>query len=207
MVKMHPHKRGFLAAVAIAIPAMLLGFVPATHADSFTFTLSQVGSNVVLTGSGSIDLTDLTAAGLSGQVPAVFPGLGIVSGGGPAVFSDELFSGISGPTSFGPGGVETGANSATGDPVFINGFNANLGVPTGYVSGSALSDTATFDSATLASLGVTPGTYTWTYGTGADAGSITLVVATAMPEPSGLTLLGIGLLSLIGVSQWRRHPA
>jgi hypothetical protein len=40
-----------------------------------------------------------------------------------------------------------------------------LSVPAGYVSGTALSDTAIYSGTTLAALGVTPGTYVWTWGT------------------------------------------
>jgi hypothetical protein len=43
-----------------------------------------------------------------------------------------------------------------------------LSVPTGYVSGTALSDTAIYSGTTLAALGVTPGTYVWTWGTTAN---------------------------------------
>src|SRR5207248_2671894 len=43
-----------------------------------------------------------------------------------------------------------------------------LSVPRGYVSGTFLSDRATYSGATLATLGVTPGTYKWTWGTGAN---------------------------------------
>jgi hypothetical protein len=56
-------------------------------------------------------------------------------------------------------------------------------------------------NATFASLGVTPGTYVWTWGTGADQ-SFTLEIGTA-PIPAALPLFatGLGGLGLIG---WRR---
>ncbi len=43
-----------------------------------------------------------------------------------------------------------------------------ISVPTGYVSGTFLSDSATYSGTTLATLGVTPGTYVWKWGTGAN---------------------------------------
>jgi hypothetical protein len=81
-----------------------------------------------------------------------------------------------------------------------------LGVPVGYVSGTALSDSMTSDSATFASLGVTPGTYTWTWGSGADADSFTLKT-TAVPEPSmwAMMLLGFTGLGLAGFRSVGRH--
>ena len=47
-------------------------------------------------------------------------------------------------------------------------------MPQGYVSGGALSDSMTFNNATFASLGVTPGTYVWTWGTGLPNQNFTL---------------------------------
>jgi hypothetical protein len=47
-------------SVALAGACALLGATAAANASTFTMTLEQVGSNVVETGSGSIDLTGLT---------------------------------------------------------------------------------------------------------------------------------------------------
>jgi hypothetical protein len=79
-------------------------------------------------------------------------------------------------------------------------------VPSGYVSGNLLSSTSTWDNATFTSLGVTPGTVVWTWGSGAHADSFTLQIGptTATPEPTSLTLLGLGSLSLLGYG-WRRR--
>jgi hypothetical protein len=57
-----------------------------------------------------------------------------------------------------------------------------LDVPAGYVSGTFLSDSATYSGKTLASLGVTPGTYVWTWGTGANQ-NFTLQIP--VPPPTG----------------------
>jgi plastocyanin len=50
----------------------------------------------------------------------------------------------------------------------MSGNGQQLFVQHNYVSGAALSDSMTFNNATLATLGVTPGTYVWTWGTRAN---------------------------------------
>jgi hypothetical protein len=77
-------------------------------------------------------------------------------------------------------------------------------VPDGYVSGSALSGTAIWDAFTIASLGLTPGTYTYTWGTGAHTDNFTINIG-AVPEPSSLVMAGAAMLA--GVGAWARRPA
>ena len=194
-------------AAALGVAMLIGGGVSAQLAQAaYTVTLEQMGSNVVATGSGAIDLTGMSplAPGFGG--PGLAPNVGDVATGPTALTSVNLYTGFSGPTSFGPG---SGAvpDSGTGDAVGIFGDVSVdlLIVPSNYVSDTALSSTSTFDNATIASLGATPGTYKWTWGTGANADSFTLnIEAVAMPEPSSLTVLVIGLACLGMVVRTRR---
>ena len=81
-------------------------------------------------------------------------------------------------------------------------------MPVGYVSGSALSDTSTYDNETLSTLGVTPGTYEWAWGTGPDQ-NFTLVLGAPVPEPASALLLGAALAGLLLASTIRsiQHAA
>ena len=70
-------------------------------------------------------------------------------------------------------------------------------VPSGYVSGTALSSSATWNSATVASLGVTPGTYVWSWGAGANQNFALIIRGAGVPDGgSTVFLLGFGLLGL-----------
>jgi hypothetical protein len=76
-------------------------------------------------------------------------------------------------------------------------------VPQGYASGAALSDSMTFNNATFASLGVTPGTYVWTWGDGADQNFTLQIGSVGVPGvPDGgstVSLLACALVSLAGL--------
>ena len=134
-------------------------------AQAYTVVLQQVGANVVATGSGAIDLTGLNfgTTFTNGQALIVANEAQIFTGP-TSLTSFGLYTGLSGPTDFGSGSVKF-ANRGSGDLVGIGAFELLI-VPHGYISGTPLSDSMTFNNATFSSLGVTPGTYVWTWGTG-----------------------------------------
>jgi hypothetical protein len=195
--------RDTVVGLGAATLALVAGLPLPAHA-AYIVTLEQVGSNVVATGSGSIDTTDLSFSA-SGFSPAgIIPNNGTISTGSKSLDPVNLYLGITGPVSFGSG-ITTIADSGSGDKVQVEGAGNAVIVPGSYVSGNPLSDSSTYDNGTFASLGVTPGTYVWTWGSGVHADSFTLNIgAAAVPEPGSLALLVMGLAGLGMVLHTRR---
>jgi hypothetical protein len=170
------------------------------RAQAFTMTLEQVGSNVVATGSGAINLTGLSFPFLTMTPSGIQANIGYINTGTPDFFQQDAYSGFTGPTSFGSGGFFS-ADAISGDIVGIDGLAGLIFVPEGYVSGAALSDSITFNNATLANLGVTPGTYVWTWGAGLPNQNFTLIIGgVGVPDGgSTVSLLGCALVGLAAV--------
>ena len=198
-------------SVAAAIGMAMLISLGLSAQAGYVVTLTQQRPDVVANGNGPIDLTGLGRMMPSGTANAqIAPTLGrIVTGpvepeAGTAFDRYTPRTGLTGPSSFGSGPSGT-ANSGSGDLVgVIAGDPAvfELAVPVGYLSGNPLSDTSIYVNATFASLGVTPGTYEWTWGSGANQ-NFTLQIgpAAAVPEPPSLLLLAgalVGLVTLLG---------
>jgi hypothetical protein len=198
-----------IAGAATLGVTLLLGTGPiASPAQAgYVVTLQEAGSDVIATGSGPIDLTGLSPTGGDNSTHAVLePVTGLIVTGPTDTTDVEVFTGYSGPTSFGSGGV-TEANSGSGDAVGISPLFNLIAVPLDYDSGDPLSNTATYDGETFNSLGVTPGIYVWTWGEGENQ-NFTLIIAT-VPEPASAALLGMALagLMLAGTIRRIRHAA
>jgi len=191
----HSQIRSLLATLAVAVPVILIGsglLAPPAQA-AYIVTLAQVGSDVVATGSGTIDLTGVVVGPLNGSLLAfINPSVGDIFAG-PAIFTPVDYYGfVTGPTSFGSGSGAV-ASSGSGDLVGI-GEGEDVYVPAGYSSGASLSDSATWDNTTFSMLGVTPGTYVWSWGSGANADSFTLETV-SVPAP----VIGEGLSVVLAV--------
>lgn len=190
----------------------VLGLAPEAQAG-YIVTVAEEGPNVVATGAGSLDIGALTlVASLGAGADEINPSAGLIEVGS-SLLAGTVYSGITGPVSFGPGGSTVTA-SDSGPLVGVSGGDTLasepvLVVPQGYVSDTPISaSTATWDSATFTSLGITPGTYVWNWGSGATADSFTLdiVAPASVPEPASLTLLGAGVIGLILHVVFRRRP-
>jgi len=187
---------------------------------AFQFELKEVGPDVVLTGSGSFNIAGLTPrTGFTnggGFLGPNFPLLQVGASGAPM---DVYSVAAVGASTFGTFGF-VAAGVATGDAIaFASDLNHvfgpndwRLSVPAGYISGTQLSGSATFTGRSFASLGITPGTYTWSWGSSIATGdSVTLNAVSAVPEPSSvaMALAGLGVLGVWARRQKRisQRPA
>jgi VPDSG-CTERM motif len=172
--------------------------------QAYTVTLEQVGSNVVATGSGAFNLTGLTFQNNFNDAPPQIQANFSLLITGPGGANQSQYVGFTGPTNFGSGDLVM-ADTGSGDGVGIVGSGSNtfLIVPQGYISGTALSSSATWNNTTLASLGVTPGIYVWIWGEGAGQNFDLEIGSLGVPGvPDGgstVSLLGVALLGLAAV--------
>jgi VPDSG-CTERM motif len=174
--------------------------------QAYTVTLEQMGANVVANGSGAINLTGLSFIEEGSIGPFINPHVAFIVTGQTG--SGSTYDGFTGPTTFG-NGVITLPNTSSGDLVGISNSSTPfpfLLVPQGYVSNTALSDSMTFNNATFASLGLTPGTYVWTWGTGLANQNFTLQIRSLgvpPPVPDGGTTVSLLGFALIGLASLR----
>jgi hypothetical protein len=167
-----PHFR-FESSCAVAF---VVAFLFVRHADAaFIITMQQVGTGLVTTGSGTINMSALKFKINTFYDPAIQAGYAQIGVGSLGSYPNvAVYTGITGPSSFGDinSPLDQGVTGC-GDNVGIS-YPLNLFVPLGYVSGAPLSATDTFANATYSTLGITPGTYTWTWGSGATADYLAL---------------------------------
>ena len=156
---------------------------------------TKLGSNVVIAGSGSINTNGLSFGGSTTNVGSeVFPAIGTLLTGPVWPQNAGVYSGtITSPANLGTGGLIL-ASSGSGGLVGRPGNTGLILVSQGYVSGTFFNTSSTYNNTTIAAMGLNPGTHVWSWGSGANADSITMNV---IPEPSVPTVLCVGALSLL----------
>ena len=179
-----------LALGAVSAPSAQAKFV-AIFEETQAFGLPAVQE----IGDGTIDLTDLGSPSSTSVSRASISPSNATTALGASKSSMTFFSDavvITGPTSFGvgPGAF---ANRINGAPVVVS--PSFIGVPRGYVSGAPLRNTTSWIGATYDSLGMTPGVYTWSWGSGADADSITFKIVAPVFSADGVPIVNNSILA------------
>ncbi len=201
----------------LSILSLGLGLLPvAAHAapptpQDLKFQFAEVGGNVVGTASGSVNRSAFGPGNSTGVLPQVS-----VYGGGYA----DLMLGTTSPTCsyynvltlisgtgspWGSNSSSFNADTQSGLPVFIGGDGITpsiyFGFDDAYVSGASISASNTWNSKTLAVLGLNTGT--WKFGYGSAGDTVTLEIGGsggAVPEPgewAAMGILGAGLAGLV----------
>ncbi|MFM2065987.1 MAG: hypothetical protein RLZZ584_896 [Pseudomonadota bacterium] len=171
-----------LAAASLMTPAYA----------AVTFEFSQSGNDVLLTGSGSVNLAGATTYCCGAQDGYLNSGTGGLAVGGP--FGNVSFSMLaSRDPAFGTGSYIDGTQD-TGDRFGMNAYDGTgyLNLYQGYISGTALNGSTRFVNQTFGSLGLIAGTYTYML----PSDTVTVLVPSPVPEGGTLAmmLLGLGLL-------------
>lgn len=176
------------------VTPVLLAVVATACQAAVVIDITEQGGNVVATASGTLNLSGLSTGGSGTQPAFMSPSTGILMLGSPSGNSFDVYTGLLTPPNngvFGTGG-STITSTHSGDFLGLIGVNSSLRVPLGYVSGTAISSTTTWNSTTLATLGVTQGSYVWSWGSGGTADSVTL---NAVPEPATWAVASLCLAS------------
>jgi len=175
----------FLLAAGMALAA---GSAQATVVVDIT----QSGANVDVTATGSLDLSGATFDHIQPYSTGIIPGGSnwyVALGDSPGMDWYQL-TGTTLP--FGSSGNYYTSAATGGDAFSIWGYDGGtplVGLPTGYISSTAISSSMVLAGETIAGMTLTPGTYTF-----ATPGDTIILNISAVPEPAtwAMMLMGFG---------------
>lgn len=187
-------------AVFLSIAMMMTWAMAAKDVNAAVlFTLTEVGGDVLVSGSGSYDLTGATFGGAALQDGFLNSSNGLAVGG-PFQAVDTYTLTLN-PGAFGTG-VFFNGDPDVGDVFGFDSITGFLTVPAGYTSGSPLAGTTTFTGQNFASLGLTPGIFVY----GIPNDTLTVEVVPSVPTLSGpWTLLAFLVFTALGAAVLSRN--
>lgn len=187
-----------MTKMMLAATVAISGILAATAANAaLVINISQVGLDVVVAGSGRINTAGLTNYGAGPSPTGVGGAYGLAVVGINGGYSDGYGYAFTNPGTFGTGDG-TIADSGNGSNFGLIGgsdYNA-IYLPINYISGTALSGTSLFNNTTLASLGLTIGSYVFNVSNG-DTVTVNIgPVAAAVPETAtwAMMIAGFGMM-------------
>lgn len=195
----------FSNVVAGLALSMSLVAGPASAAPIMSINFTEQSGNVVMSYSGAINLTGIPLKNTGNNFSAgadVEPTTPNVVSLGTGQYG--VWGGAAVTANFQPLGslfTFTTTSGMQGDTLGFtpdsDGYSMLL--PKDYVSLTSLSGTATFNSKTISTMGLTPGSYTWTFG----SNEVGVTVA-GVPEPSTYVMALAGM-AYGGYSMWPRR--
>lgn len=211
--------KSFAAAMAVAVSAVGLMVSMQPAEAGFLFTFEQVGPDLVVTGSGSLNTTGWSPGLTTASSPSLFRGAPSPANFNVRVGTDSPYArydvpagSVTGTTGFTFGTVltQTNANSSSGSRIGfafepLGSVPVRFNLPNGYVSNSVLVGTATWTNTTLAAWGLTAGqTANFTMTTPATGNPTEVVSLIAVPEPTQLVAVA-GVGAAFGAWQLRKQ--
>jgi len=197
-MRMGSHSRKLILILIVILASA------ATSRAAITLTIQEIGSDVEASYTGTLDTTNMNFTGnLLGSPVKINPSEGLFYADIVDSHSEATSPWNQAPTAFGSGGEElpesvsvSSGNSFSFSPSVVRLSNS-------FFSGDSLDGSLTFENETLQTLGITPGTYNATFGSG-DTFTIN-----AIPEPSsyGFLLGAAGLATAIFCRRRRRPSA
>ncbi|MCW6513180.1 hypothetical protein [Lichenifustis flavocetrariae] len=197
---------------AAVMAGLALSLMSGTAKAAYIVNIDQVGTNVVATGSGSLDLSTFSFIDNGGSGPTVNASIGSLELGTYTDPKMRYAGSINGPGSFGTGS-DFYPDITSGSLVGINAQINTLVVPNGYVSGDPLGTSVDiFSNNTFATLGLSQGTYTYLFagsGESTDTFTINIGSVSVVPLPASAPMFGAALLALgaIGYGVKRKKAA
>lgn len=166
------------------------------HSDAAVIiTITDSPTGMVVTGNGTLNTTDTTLQSSPNTVNNIRADAAVSIGPHSSTPAQllNITSSYSGPSSVGPGNFSNSGNIGSGDLFGIN-FSAMptrlyLLVPDNYQSGDPLVGNSFHLNKSIQDAGLTPGSYTWTWGSGPTADSFTVNI---VPEPGTIALMTVG---------------
>lgn len=167
-------------------------------------TMVESGTNVTATLSGSIGTwsgaTPSTAGTGVGKANVIRPSGGTTVFAStnpslPSVVTSNYYTVSTYPSAFGTSTGPFAADASTASTLlFAWGRSTNnVYIAQGYTLGTLISGVLTWHNKTFANLGVTPGSYVWSWGTPATPGAGDSITLNIVPEPSTYCLALAGL--------------
>ncbi|MBV7454620.1 IPTL-CTERM sorting domain-containing protein [Acidovorax sp. sif1233] len=189
-----------------------LAFLAAANAAQaiYTINIDQVGADVVMTGSGSLNTSSMSALTTIGLCAA---GHGLIHNNAICIGTEttaDMFSGVLFPSLTGVASTPQAGTGSMGPGVYILG--ADLYLPENYISEASISNSTTFAGTTLAGAGLTVGTRTLFLPSGDEIiiniglAPPPVVPAANIPTLSEYALMAMAsMMAMLGVAAVRRR--